>query len=44
MLWADMSAWLGVGSNSNITENGPPAEIGRAAIWEIDPATWSQRQ
>jgi glucose/arabinose dehydrogenase len=28
-----------VGSNSNAGDNGLPAEEGRAAIWEVDPAT-----
>lgn len=28
-----------VGSNSNADDNGPAAEQGRAAIWEVDPAT-----
>jgi glucose/arabinose dehydrogenase len=28
--------YAGVGSNSNITENGIQAEVGRAAIWEIE--------
>ncbi|HEY0833826.1 MAG TPA: sorbosone dehydrogenase family protein [Azospirillum sp.] len=28
-----------VGSNSNVAENGMEEEEGRAAIWEIDPAT-----
>ncbi|HWH82729.1 MAG TPA: sorbosone dehydrogenase family protein, partial [Burkholderiaceae bacterium] len=28
-----------VGSNSNVGENGMAAEDGRAAIWQIDPAT-----
>lgn len=32
-----------VGSNSNVAENGIEAEEGRAAIWEIDPATGSHR-
>ena len=32
-----------VGSNSNIAENGLPAEEGRAAIWEIDRATGKKR-
>lgn len=32
-----------VGSNSNIAENGLPAEEGRAAIWEIDRATGDKR-
>lgn len=36
--------YAGVGSNSNITENGIQAEVGRASIWEIDRATGSQRE
>jgi glucose/arabinose dehydrogenase len=35
--------YAGVGSNSNITENGIQAEENRAAIWEIDPATGAHR-
>ena len=35
--------YAGVGSNSNITENGLEAEIGRARIVEVDPATGAQR-
>ena len=35
--------YVGVGSNSNITENGIGAELDRAAIWEIDPATGLHR-
>ncbi|MDZ5650289.1 sorbosone dehydrogenase family protein [Nitrospirillum sp. BR 11828] len=31
--------YVGVGSNSNITENGLEAEKNRAAIWEVDRAT-----
>jgi glucose/arabinose dehydrogenase len=31
--------YVGVGSNSNVAENGMAAEEGRAAVWEIDPAT-----
>ena len=31
--------YVGVGSNSNITENGMQAEKDRAAIWEVDRAT-----
>jgi glucose/arabinose dehydrogenase len=31
--------YVGVGSNSNITENGLEAEQNRAAIWEVDRAT-----
>jgi glucose/arabinose dehydrogenase len=36
--------YAGVGSNSNITENGIQAEIGRASIWEIDRATGAHRE
>jgi glucose/arabinose dehydrogenase len=32
-----------VGSNSNIAENGLPAEAGRAAIWEIDLPSGDKR-
>jgi glucose/arabinose dehydrogenase len=32
-----------VGSNSNIAENGIPAEEGRAAIWEVDLATGAKQ-
>lgn len=35
--------YVGVGSNSNITENGIAAEEGRAAVWEIDRATGFKR-
>ncbi len=35
--------YAGVGSNSNITENGIQAELDRAAIWEIDRATGAHR-
>lgn len=35
--------YVGVGSNSNITENGIGAEMGRAAIWEVDRATGAHR-
>ena len=35
--------YAGVGSNSNITENGIQAEDNRAAIWEIDPMTGAHR-
>lgn len=35
--------YAGVGSNSNITENGQEAEHERAAIWEIDRATGAHR-
>jgi glucose/arabinose dehydrogenase len=36
--------YVGVGSNSNITENGIAVETDRAAIWEVDPATGLKRQ
>jgi hypothetical protein len=36
--------YVGVGSNSNITENGIQAEVERASIWEIDRATGAHRQ
>lgn len=32
-----------VGSNSNVGENGMEAEVGRAAIWEINPQTGAKR-
>lgn len=35
--------YVGVGSNSNITENGIQAEKDRAAIWEVDRATGRAR-
>jgi glucose/arabinose dehydrogenase len=35
--------YVAVGSNSNAAENGIPAEEGRAAIWEVDPATGDHR-
>ena len=35
--------YAGVGSNSNITENGIGAELDRAMIWEIDRATGAHR-
>ncbi|HYX25946.1 MAG TPA: sorbosone dehydrogenase family protein [Thermoanaerobaculia bacterium] len=35
--------YVTVGSNSNELENGVAAEEGRAAIWEVDPATGSHR-
>jgi len=35
--------YVTVGSNSNVAENGITAEIGRAAIWEIDPSTGRHR-
>ena len=35
--------YVSVGSNSNAGENGPAAEEGRNAIWEVDPATGQHR-
>ncbi|HEY1145208.1 MAG TPA: sorbosone dehydrogenase family protein [Allosphingosinicella sp.] len=35
--------FVGVGSNSNVAEHGMAIEEGRAAIWEIDPATGAHR-
>src|SRR5690606_877465 len=35
--------YVGIGSNSNITERGMTAEVGRAMIWEIDAETGAHR-
>lgn len=35
--------YVGIGSNSNITENGMQAEIDRADIWEVDRASGAHR-
>lgn len=35
--------YVGIGSNSNITENGMEAEKDRARIWEVDRATGAHR-
>ncbi|HUP31238.1 MAG TPA: PQQ-dependent sugar dehydrogenase, partial [Usitatibacter sp.] len=35
--------YAGVGSNSNVAENGMEAEEGRAAVWEIDPRSGAAR-
>ena len=35
--------YVTVGSNSNAAENGIDKEEGRAAIWEVDPATGNHR-
>lgn len=35
--------YVGIGSNSNIVENGLEAEHNRAAIWEVDPANGAHR-
>ncbi|HEV7658734.1 MAG TPA: sorbosone dehydrogenase family protein [Allosphingosinicella sp.] len=39
----DGRLYVGVGSNSNVAEHGLAEEEGRAAIWEIDPASGSHR-
>lgn len=36
--------YVGIGSNSNITERGMAAELDRAVIWEIDTQTGAHRQ
>ena len=35
--------YVGIGSNSNITERGMDAEVGRAMVWEVDAATGAHR-
>ncbi len=35
--------YVGIGSNSNITERGMPAEVDRAMVWEIDAETGAHR-
>ncbi|MFC5568743.1 PQQ-dependent sugar dehydrogenase [Lysobacter yangpyeongensis] len=35
--------YVGIGSNSNITERGMTAEVDRAMVWEVDPATGAHR-
>ena len=35
--------YVGIGSNSNITERGMTAEVDRAMVWEIDAATGAHR-
>jgi glucose/arabinose dehydrogenase len=35
--------YVGIGSNSNITERGMEAELERARIWQIDPQTGAHR-
>jgi glucose/arabinose dehydrogenase len=35
--------YVTVGSNSNVGDNGVEAEVGRAAIWEVDPHTGQHR-
>jgi glucose/arabinose dehydrogenase len=38
------SLYVTVGSNSNVGENGPAAEQGRAAVWLVDRATGHARE
>lgn len=35
--------YVGVGSNSNVAENGIAAEAGRASVWEVDAKTGAHR-
>jgi glucose/arabinose dehydrogenase len=35
--------YVGIGSNSNITERGLPVELERAQIWEVDAVTGAHR-
>ncbi len=35
--------YVGVGSNSNIAENGMQAEVDRASVWEVDRRTGAHR-
>jgi glucose/arabinose dehydrogenase len=35
--------YVGIGSNSNITERGMEAEVDRAMVWQIDAATGAHR-
>lgn len=35
--------YVGIGSNSNITERGMPAEVDRAMVWQIDVASGAHR-
>jgi len=35
--------YVGIGSNSNITERGMPAEVDRARVWQIDAQTGAHR-
>jgi glucose/arabinose dehydrogenase len=35
--------YVGIGSNSNITERGMPAEVDRAVVWQVDAQTGAHR-
>jgi glucose/arabinose dehydrogenase len=39
----DGKLYVGVGSNSNVAENGMAEEEGRAAVWQIDPTSGAAR-
>ena len=39
----DGKLYVGVGSNSNVAEHGMAEEEGRAAVWQIDPASGGAR-
>ncbi len=39
----DGKLYVGVGSNSNVAEHGMAEEEGRAAVWQIDPASGATR-
>ena len=39
----DGKLYVGVGSNSNVAEHGMAEEEGRAAVWQIDPASGAHR-
>lgn len=35
--------YVGIGSNSNITERGMPAEVDRAMVWQVDARTGARK-
>ena len=35
--------YVGIGSNSNVTERGMTPEVDRARVWQVDPATGAHR-
>ena len=41
--WTFYTPYSATGSNSNVGENGLAVEAGRAAIWQVDPATGATR-
>jgi glucose/arabinose dehydrogenase len=36
--------YVGIGSNSNITERGMPAEVDRAVVWQVDAETGAHKR